>query len=266
MNRAQNVLSSLVLVASVAGCAGESSREAGNPAYAWHDSVMAAMGGERAWERTRYLKFRWNVYRDGMLVSDRTHHWDRYDGDYRLEMMVGGGGAHGAEHPVTVLFNVNTREGEAFMGDERVADAMADSLVERAYAMFINDSYWLLMPYKWRDPGVELEYLGPETDEDGDWQVFHLAFEGVGLTPGDQYWVYVSDAAPHLVRKWRYHLESMDDRGPFIYWRDWQRFDDIMLATSRESATGGFRIEFTDIEASRRVPDGIFQPPAASSE
>lgn len=258
MSKARHPLISLVLLGAAA-CAGETGDEASNPAYAWHDSVMAALGGERAWERTRYLKFRWNVYRDGALVSDRTHHWDRFDGDYRLDMMVGGSDA---QHPVTVLFNVNTRDGAAYMGAERVDDAMADSLVERAYAMFINDSYWLLMPYKWRDPGVRLEYLGPESDEDGDWQVFHLSFEGVGLTPGDQYWVYVSDDAPHLVGKWRYHLQSMDERGSFIYWRNWQPFGDIMLATLREGSTGGFRIEFKEIEASRSVPDGVFEPPS----
>ena len=263
MKTARCVLASLAFAA--VACGGDTGQTTSNPAYAWHDSVMAALGGEDAWERTRYLKFRWNVYRDGALVSDRVHHWDRYDGDYRLDLMVGGGGAHGAEHPVTVLFDVDTREGRAFMGGEPMDAAMADSLVERAYGMFINDSYWLLMPYKWRDPGVNLEHVGAESDDDGDWQVFHLSFDSVGLTPGDQYWVYVSDDPPHLVGKWRYHLQSMDEVGPFIYWRDWQEFGDIMLATQREPASPGFRIEFTEIEASRSVPEGVFEPPAGAS-
>lgn len=248
------------LVAAVAACAGGADEEAANPAFAWHDSVMAAMGGEDAWEHTRFLAFRWNVYRNGELVSDRKHHWDRYRGDYRLETTMRGSPEE-AERSLTVLFNVNTREGQAFVGGQPADEALNDSLVERAYGMFINDSYWLLMPYKWRDPGVNLEHVGAESDEDGGWQVFHLSFEEVGLTPGDQYWVYVSADPPHLVGKWRYHLQSMEERGPFIYWRNWQRFGGIMLATLREGEGDDFRIEFTDIEASRRTPDGVFQPP-----
>ncbi len=65
--------------------------------------------------------------------------------------------------------------------------------------------------------------------------------------------------------KWRYHLESMEEKGPFIYWRDWRRFGDIMLATSREAEGGGFRIEFTEIEVSEDLPSGIFEPPEAAA-
>lgn len=262
MIQTRHLLFVLVAMTASFACAGGADEEAANPAYAWHDSVMTAMGGEDAWERTRYLTFRWNVYRGGELVSDRKHHWDRYRGDYRLETTMRGSPEE-PERSLTVLFNVNTREGQAFVGGQPADEALNDSLVERAYGMFINDSYWLLMPYKWSDPGVNLEHVGAESDEDGGWQVFHLSFEEVGLTPGDQYWVYVSADPPHLVGKWRYHLQSMEERGPFIYWRNWQRFGGIMLATLREGEGDDFRIEFTDIEASRRTPDGVFEPPAS---
>ena len=252
------------LVAAASAACGGGDREAANPAYAWHDSVMAAMGGNTAWEDTRYLQFRWNVYRDGEKVSDRLHQWDRHDGAYRLETTIAGE-EEGTRQQLVALFDVNTKAGQAYVDGQPAAPARSDSLVERAYGMFINDSYWLLMPYKWRDSGVNLEYLGPESDEDGDWHVFHLSFENVGLTPGDQYWVYVSADRPHLVGKWRYHLESMDQKGPFIYWRDWQRFGAIMLATLREVEGGGFRIEFTEISASEDVPEAIFAPPKAAA-
>lgn len=231
------------------------SADAENAALAWHDSVMAAMGGRKAWERTRYLRFRWNVFRDGELVSDRLHHWDRYDGRYRVETTTPEG------ESFLALLNVNTQEGQAWLNGRPVEGARNDTLVRLAYAMFVNDSYWLLMPYKWRDPGVNVEYLGPQTDDDGAWHVLHLSFEGVGLTPGDQYWAYVSAEPPHLMRKWQYHLQDQESKGSFFRWENWQQFGAIKLATERNPIEGSTRIEFKDVTASDDVPPGVFDAP-----
>lgn len=247
----------------VAGAGGSvqtaTSGPAPGPARAWHDSVMQAMGGQEAWEKVRYLQFRWNVFRNGEIVSDRRHHWDRYTGDYRIETVMPDGDS------LRVLFNVETREGRAWVGGRQVSDARADSLIDRGHAMFINDSYWLLMPYKWSDPGVNLEYLGTETHEDGTWRVLHLSFEDVGRTPGDRYWAYVDDDPPHLMRKWQYHLQSQDEKGAMIRWEDWQEFGPIKLATRRVPAEdGGFRIEFHEIRVSTEVPEGVFTAQSGS--
>ena len=162
---------------------------------------------------------------------------------------------------LVVLLDINSREGNAWLGGAAVEGAQSDSLAEFAYARFINDSYWLLMPYKWRDPGVNLEYLGHETHDDGTWQVFHLDFDDVGLTPGDQYWAYVSDTPPHLMRKWQYHLQGRESKGPVIRWENWQQFGPIRLATQRNPVDADFRIEFAQVEAAKRIPPGVFDPP-----
>ena len=45
-----------------------------------------------------------------------------------------------------------------------------------AYAIWVNDTYWLLMPYKMKDPGVTLAYDGEEGkgDENVGKVVLHL--------------------------------------------------------------------------------------------
>ncbi len=246
----------LVAVVVSVGCS--RSPEAEGPAYAWHDSVLAAMGGQDAWEETRYISFRWNVVREGQVISDRLHHWDRWNGRYRLETTVDG-------DSLLALLDVESRDGRVWLAGQEVTGARADSLVERAYAMFINDSYWLLMPYKWRDPGVNLEYLGEETHDDGTWQVLHLSFGDVGLTPGDQYWAYVDDRAPHLMRKWQYHLQGQDSKGVVFHWENWQETDaGIRIATERVPAEGNVRIRFPEVATSRDVPDELFEPPTAA--
>jgi hypothetical protein len=100
--------------------------------------VMTAMGGEEAWQATRYLRFD--------FFGFRLHHWDRYTGNHRLEGKTRDGDAY------VVLHNVNSREGEAWLnGDKLDGDALAEWL-ERAYGAWINDTYWLVMPYKLRSP------------------------------------------------------------------------------------------------------------------
>ena len=47
----------------------------------------------------------------------------------------------------------------------------------------MNDAYWLLMPYKMRDPGVVLTLAGAEKKGEDAWDKVLLTFEGVGLTP-----------------------------------------------------------------------------------
>jgi len=259
MRRTPQLLLASFALAAI-GCAAP---EPEGTALAWHDSVMTAMGGRKAWEKTRYLQFRWNVIRDGRVVSERMHYWDRWDGSYRLEttFQTGTGPQHGGGQNLVVYFNVNSQQGQAFIGGIPFGGALGDSLVKRAHAWFINDSFWLLMPYKWRDPGVNPEYLGHETNEYGDWEVVHLSFDDVGLTPGDQYWVYIDAGVPRLVRMWQYHLQGRENKGLFIRWQNWQRFGDILLATERESVDGSLKIEFTDIRAERTTDPSVFTPP-----
>src|SRR5215470_20280722 len=62
--------------------------------------MIAAMGGEKAWEKARQFQFDFVVERDGKKAASRSHAWDRYTGDYRLS----GTDKNGV--PFTVYFNV----------------------------------------------------------------------------------------------------------------------------------------------------------------
>ena len=42
--------------------------------------------------------------------------------------------------------------------DKKLEGAAAPAGVKEAYATWINDMYWLSMPWKWMDPGVNLKY------------------------------------------------------------------------------------------------------------
>ncbi len=179
------------------------------------ERVLEAMGGREAWDATRFLQ--WNFF------GRRTHAWDRATGDVRIE----------AGERVTLL-NVHTREGRVFEAGAEVTDpaARAEAL-EAGYAQWINDSYWLLMPYKMLDPGVRLEYRGEAALPDGrPAELLGMTFDaGVGLTPQNRYDVWVAKDTG-LVEQWAYYADATDAEPRFtLPWAGWKPFGGILLAT-----------------------------------
>jgi hypothetical protein len=185
-------------------------------ARALAEDTVARMGGWEAWDATRYLHWR--------FFGRREHWWDKRTGDVRIDA-----------GDVLVLMNVGTRQGRAWKdGVEIVDPAERAQALERGYAWWINDSYWLVMPYKLLDPGVTLRDKGPAALPDGrPAHVLELTFAGVGLTPQNRYEVYVADAT-RLVERWVFY-ENAGDAEPSMAteWSGWQPFGRIWLATSR---------------------------------
>ena len=215
--------------------------------------VMQALGGHDAWRDTRYLRFDFAVERAGQKRPPRAHTWDKWTGRYRVEGTLPEG------DPYVVLMNLNTREGKAFRKGAEVSGDEAKKLLERGYGAWINDTYWLLMPYKLRDEGVTLAWEAELTGANGTLDKIALSFAQVGLTPGDRYRVYVNRTT-HLVDQWDYTLQS-GDKGSF-YWKDWKRVGKIMLASDRPSlGKDGTRIFFPIIEAPAEIKDSVFTTP-----
>ncbi|MFQ5679218.1 MAG: hypothetical protein ACE5HP_07135 [Gemmatimonadota bacterium] len=258
----------LLCALALGGCGGEG-RQGGEPeapadsAQLLADRVMEALGGEEAWESVRFLTFRWVVARGERTVG-RTHAWDRRTGRYRVEY-------DGREAHHTAIFNVREVRRDSLLGKipagrawrdaQEVTGAAADSALARAYSIFINDSYWLLMPFKWRDPGVHLAYEGRQLLSDRqEYAIVHLTFEpDLGVTE-DEYWAYV-DPVTGIMTAWRYHLQNQEEPGPVILWRDWRRVGPIRLAADREWPDGETRLYFEDLGTAAEVPEGAFDPP-----
>lgn len=227
--------------------------------------LMSALGGQAGWDGTRYLSFRWLVEREGTVVADREHSWDRYDGSYRLAFEQGD-----ASH--LHLFNVQelvdnpelgqVPTGRAWVDGTELQGAARDSALRRAYTVFINDTYWALMPFKWTDPGVHLTYEGMSTLSDGnEYATVHLGFDdGLGVT-NDQYWGYVDPETGRMVA-WQYHLGRAEAKADVIWWSDWERVGDIQFAMSRVQDGGERFMYFEDVVASDAVPSARFDPPS----
>jgi hypothetical protein len=218
------------------------------------DRVMEKLGGMDAWQATRFLRFDFAVDREGKTVMRRAHTWDRRTGRYRAEATDEEG------RGVLVLMNLHSKKGQAWLGGEPVSGEALESLLESGYAWWVNDAYWLLMPYKMRDAGVVLSYAGLEAKQGQTWDKVLLTFEGVGLTPKDKYWVFVNRATG-LVDRWEFVLKGADTPAVPFDWSGWAKHGDVMLADDRVNPNDGTRIHFPVLDVPASVPDTVFTQP-----
>lgn len=189
------------------------------------ESVMEAMGGQTAWDGTRHLA--WDFFGNG-----RQHYWDKWTGDVRIESAEGQN-RDGSRRPATLtLMNINTRTGRVWVDGEEVFGEQLAARLETGWGWWVNDSYWMFMPYKLLDPGVNLTYKGEDLlEDDRAADVLELTFESVGVTPDNRYLIYVARDTG-LVEQWSWFPDRGDvDPGFTRPWAGWEPFGNILLAT-----------------------------------
>src|SRR5205814_1326769 len=85
----------------------------------------------------------------------------------------------------------------------KVTAMPTDPEEKKAFQAWTNDSYWLIAPLKIKDPGVMLSTAPNEKIDGKDLLVLHLKFQDVGMTPGDQYNMFI-DPQTMLLSYWEY--------------------------------------------------------------
>ncbi len=200
------------------------------------EATIEKMGGEKRWADTRYLV--WSNFR-------QMHYWDKWTGDFRWE-----------RDSLTAIMNILSMEGRFWIdGIEVVDEGELEERLEKVYARWVNNSYWLIMPYKLLDPGVNLAYMGEEQAEDGQSaDVLEVTFERVGLTPHNKYRVLI-DKESGFVCQWTHWRNRDDPEARFTRpWTDWEDYDGVMLSTGR----GGEGIDIASLELPVELPEEIF--------
>ncbi len=218
------------------------------------EKIWKGLGGKQNWDKARYLQFTFKVESNGKTVVSRNHTWDKFTGDYRYEFT----GTDSAKN--LVLFNVNTKKGISYKNNNQEDAANSLKNVDKAYATFINDVYWLAMPYKLKDEGVNLKAEEEETIAGTACHVLHLDFDKVGLTPGDQYWLYVNKNNGHIIQ-WKYLLQNQKETSIFS-WAPYQSIGkNINLSLSKANEKAKVTISFPDTKILTKVPQQKFEKP-----
>ena len=202
------------------------------------DSIMEKMGGRQNWDETNYLI--WNFF------GARKHYWNKKTGDIRIESV---------RDSTIYLMNIHNMEGKVKIGEslQTEPDSLKNLLIN-GKSMWINDSYWLVMPYKLKDSGVTLTYAGADTTQAGKpADMLQLTFNGVGETPDNKYIVYV-DKDRQLITQWAFYSDFSDVEPRFVTpWDDYQQYGNILLAGNRG------RGALTEIAAPDSLDNRIFQ-------
>lgn len=174
--------------------------------------VMESMGGTQNWNQVQYIK--WNF-------GKRILHWNKWTGDVRVKS---------PKDDLVLLVNINTNKGKAYKNGELVTDPKENKqLLKKAKNWWINDSYWLTMPWKLLDPGVQLKYIDLQNKE----HLIEMTFENVGNTPNNKYYVFVN-AKSNLVTKWAFFKNYNDEKPRFIKpWDNYQKLNDVLLSFNR---------------------------------
>lgn len=179
--------------------------------------VWKASGGEN-WPNVKGMRFTFIVEGDGKQLVSAEHHWDMAAGTDEVKWKG---------KDVTVNL--------AAPGQD--ADAKA------AYARWVNDSYWLLAPLKLLDAGVKLAYEGPKESDGAQCETLRVSFDKVGLTPSDQYVLYI-DPQTKLLRAWDYIPNG--EAPTHGTWEKYGKFGGLQLATEHNFA--GKMIRFADVD------------------
>ncbi len=192
--------------------------------------VLLAIGGRTAWEETEYI--RWNFF------GSRRHIWNKKTNDVVIE---------GLRDSFIIKMNLDRMEGSVILnGKELSKTDSLDKYLTKGKEMWINDSYWLFMPFKLKDPGVSLHYLGSDTTKNGNLaEKIELTFEQVGVTPDNKYHIYI-DPIKNLVLQWDFFPNSRDTIPRFSTpWEQYRIYGDLLLSESR-----GSNRKFTEISVS----------------
>jgi hypothetical protein len=185
--------------------------------------MLEAMGGTENYNTTRFIQ--WDFV-------NRKLSWDKWTGDVRVE---------NPSAMQVVLVNINTLNGKVFENGLLVTDQeKANALLKKGKDWWINDAYWLVMPWKLQDPGVTLSYVKTDTLPSGKLaDVLQLTFNGVGVTPDNKYWVYVGQE-DHLVQQWAYYQNFNDAEPKFVKpWNNYQKQGNILLSSDRPNENVG---------------------------
>lgn len=206
-------------------------------AIALADQVMENMGGRKNWDKTHYIA--WNFFGNRKLI------WDKWTGNVRVDNL---------RDDTSILLNINDGKGRVYKyGKEQTHPDSLAKYLKQGKGAWINDGYWLLMPFKLKDSGVTLKYLGDDKTQDGvEADVIQLTFKHVGNTPDNKYKVWIKKTNP-MVWQWAYFPRYDAEKPGFIRpWTDYKKYGKIYLSGER-----GDR-DLTDIMVFDQLPDTIF--------
>jgi hypothetical protein len=218
-------------------------------ARAHHD----AMGGQQVWDKLPCFRFDFVVVKDGKDVARSSHWWDKAHGRCRVE------GKDESGKNVTAIFGLADKKGVAFVdgiGESDPVKVAAD--IQYGYERWVNDTYWIMMPFKLHDPGVRIRYSHPERTLQSKYDVLEVTFvPGTGLTSDDHYWLYINRAT-HLIDRWEYVLTGQKPPPSGSSWEAWTNVGPVKLSLQRRFPGKPVMLRFENVATPEKFDENVF--------
>lgn len=163
------------------------------------DKMLAAVNAS-AWTATNAITWKF-----GRL----THTWDRARNFDRIEW-----------GNKTILIDIASRRGIALKRGERIGARRERKLVEKAWARWANDSFWLNPVVKARDAGTSRSVVELEDGAQG----LLVSYSSGGVTPGDAY-LWILDPVTYRPVMWKMWVSVVPIGGVQYTWEGWEELE-----------------------------------------
>lgn len=182
-----------------------------------------AMGGLDKYNDLNYIS--WTFFGARHLI------WDKIGGRVRIDS---------PKDTSIYLIDLNQNAGRVIRGGVEITDPEElAKQVKRGKSIWINDSYWLVMPWKLFDEGVNLKYARQDSMIGGKMaEVLELTFDNVGNTPENKYEVYI-DKDDHMIKQWAFFSKADQEDPPRIWpWDNYQSHNGLLFSSDRSDESG----------------------------
>jgi len=223
-------LGAVAVVGVVGGAVVSEPRPEGTPGPAAEAMTGAIQSSVNvaAWEKTGAVEWTFG--------GRQTHLWDRIR---HLDRVQWGN--------KTVLIDLSTQQGRAWVDGEEVTGDKAGRLVEKAWAFWCNDAFWLNPVAKMRDEGTTRSLV---TLPEGE--ALLISYSSGGVTPGDAYlWIPGEDGRP---ASWRMWVSIIPIGGIPASWEDWQPLSTGAMVSTRHKM-GPMNLEMTGLSGAATLSE-----------
>lgn len=186
------------------------------------DKILKAINHEN-YKKTHYLE--WSFREKRFFKWDKKNHvvdvsWD----SIRVNL-----------HPN------NLQKSNVFF-NENQQSTTDETIVKKAEAIFNNDSFWLVAPYKLYDNGV----IRTIKNIDGK-EALHVNYTSGGSTPGDAYTWFLDEN--YVPKSFKMYVPSMNMQGLEATWEDWITTESGTLLPKNHIIAGKTTLSMGNVKA-----------------
>lgn len=252
MRRILMLLGLATVLLAVKGCQGEPP----GPADVLIDNWIEEAGGLDAWAQVEDLRY-----------TVTTVWFDSTGTEVRRRPRF----VWGKKHPLRARIERDEPEGHYVQAHDGRGNSWAtlngqllpDTAKAAAEVLYVGGDvmYWIGLPYKLRDPGVNLHYI--PADSTGYAGVRVNFGEDIGLHSGDQYFYYFAEGSPFPVEV--HYMEEGQASVTRTRWSDYQAAGPITYVGTRtyydDAGVTRKQLIISDVVINPGLPDSLFLPP-----